>query len=99
MTRPKENVLTKLKEQVHFLRTSLSAFYDQGEFAESVRIATIIRVLVHETGSIKEEGRDACAVNWMQDLVQDLRFGLRMLRIPVNPMADGTRPLEEPCSC
>jgi len=28
----------------------------------------------------KEECRDARKVNWIQDLVQDLRFGLRMLR-------------------
>jgi hypothetical protein len=35
-----------------FLRTSLRAFY-AGDFAESVRIATIIRVLVHESGMSK----------------------------------------------
>ena len=29
---------------------------------------------------IKEECRDARAVNWIQDFVQDLHFGLRMLR-------------------
>ena len=29
---------------------------------------------------VKEECRDARRVNWIQDLVQDLRFGLRMLR-------------------
>src|SRR6266481_8396643 len=28
----------------------------------------------------KEECRDARRVNWIQDLIQDLRFGLRMLR-------------------
>ena|SRR5579862_9061814 len=28
--------------QMHFLRSSLTVFYDRGEFAESVRIATII---------------------------------------------------------
>src|SRR5579859_8082107 len=48
MARPKENVLAKLREQMEFLRTSLRAFY-AGGFAESVRIATIIRVLVHES--------------------------------------------------
>ena len=52
MPRPKENILAKLKEQMDFLRTSLRAFYD-GNFAESVRIATIIRVLVHESGRSK----------------------------------------------
>src|SRR5260370_7072094 len=52
MPQPKENVLAKLKEQMQFLRTSLRPFYE-GEFAESVRIATIIRVLVHETGRSK----------------------------------------------
>src|ERR1700746_4061055 len=29
---------------------------------------------------VKEECRDARQVNWIQNLVQDLRFGLRMLR-------------------
>jgi hypothetical protein len=52
MTRPKENVLARLKEQMGFLRTSLCAFYG-GNFAESVRIATIIRTLVHESGRSK----------------------------------------------
>ncbi|SRR5260370_5136300 len=52
MVRPKEKILAKLKEQVAFLRTSLRAFY-AGDLAESVRIATIIRVLVHETGMSK----------------------------------------------
>jgi hypothetical protein len=52
MVRPKEMVLAKLKEQMEFLRTSLRAFYT-GDFAESVRIATSIRVLVHETGMSK----------------------------------------------
>src|SRR5436853_4778580 len=28
----------------------------------------------------KEECRDTSRVNWIQDLIQDLRFGLRMLR-------------------
>src|SRR6266702_4951 len=28
----------------------------------------------------KEECRDARRVNWIQDLIQDLRYGLRMLR-------------------
>jgi len=52
MPRPKENVLARLKEQMQFLRTSLGAFYE-GDFAESVRIATIIRVLVYESGVCK----------------------------------------------
>jgi len=52
MTRPKEKVLEKLKEQMDFLRSSLRAFYE-GQFAESLRIATTIRVLVHETGMCK----------------------------------------------
>jgi hypothetical protein len=37
---------------MQFLRTSLRSFY-AGDFAESVRIATIIRVLVHESGMSK----------------------------------------------
>ena len=38
MTRPKEKVLEKLREQMDFLRSSLRAFYG-GQFAESLRIA------------------------------------------------------------
>src|SRR5258708_29720430 len=52
MARPKEKVLAMLKEQMDLLRTSLRAFYE-GQFAESLRIATTIRVLVHETGMSK----------------------------------------------
>jgi hypothetical protein len=52
MARGKENILARLREQMGFLRASLHAFYD-GNFAESLRIATTIRVLVHETGSSK----------------------------------------------
>jgi hypothetical protein len=42
----------RLKEQMGFLRTSLDAFY-AGNFAESLRIATTIRVLVHENSMSK----------------------------------------------
>src|SRR6266478_6881987 len=52
MPRRKEKVLTKLREQMDFLRTSVRVFYE-GQFAESVRIATIIRVLVYESGMCK----------------------------------------------
>src|SRR6266478_10067419 len=52
IVRPKENVLAKLREQMEFLRTSLRAFY-AGDFAESVRIATVLRVLAHESGMSK----------------------------------------------
>jgi len=41
-----------LRDQMGLLRTSLDAFY-AGNFAESLRIATTIRVLVHETGNSK----------------------------------------------
>jgi hypothetical protein len=41
-----------LREQMDLLHASLDAFY-QGNFAESLRIATIIRVLVHETSGSK----------------------------------------------
>lgn len=50
--RRKEDFLTKLQEQMGFLRRSLEAFY-RGDFDEAVRIATTIRVLVHETGRSK----------------------------------------------
>src|SRR5579872_868762 len=41
------------------------------------------RAAMREFGSVeslKEECRDARKVNWLQDLAQDLRYGLRMLR-------------------
>jgi hypothetical protein len=52
MTRPKEKVIAMLREQMDLLRTSVRAFYE-GNFAESLRIATTIRILVHETGMSK----------------------------------------------
>jgi hypothetical protein len=52
MVRTKADILAKLKEQMGFLRTSVHSFYE-GNFAESIRIATSIRVLVHETGRSK----------------------------------------------
>jgi hypothetical protein len=52
MARAKANILAKLREQMGFLRTSLGSFYE-GNFAENARIATTIRVLVHETGNSK----------------------------------------------
>jgi hypothetical protein len=41
-----------LEEQRHFLRKSIKEF-TSGDLAEAVRIATTMRVLVHETGSSK----------------------------------------------
>jgi len=52
MARAKEDILAKLREQMEFLLSSLRSFY-AGEFAESVRIATILRVLVYESGMCK----------------------------------------------
>lgn len=52
MARAKADILAKLREQMGFLHSSVRAFYE-GNFAESVRIATTIRVLVHETGRSK----------------------------------------------
>ncbi|MGH9711889.1 MAG: hypothetical protein ACRD5M_01140 [Candidatus Acidiferrales bacterium] len=52
MARSKEQLEVMLREQMGLLRTSLDSFY-AGNFAESLRIATAIRVLVHETGSSK----------------------------------------------
>lgn len=52
MARSKEQLLSKLKEQMSLLQASVHAFY-QGSFVESLRIATSIRVLVHETGNSK----------------------------------------------
>jgi hypothetical protein len=52
MMRRAENVVARLKEQMEFLHTSLCVFY-AGDFAESVRIATVLRVLAHESGVSK----------------------------------------------
>lgn len=52
MARRKNKLLSMLGEQRDHLRTSLDAFYN-GNFAESLRIATTIRVLVHETSQSK----------------------------------------------
>jgi hypothetical protein len=52
MARPKEELLVKLREQMGLLHTSVDAFY-KGNFAESLRIATILRTLVHETSKSK----------------------------------------------
>jgi len=52
MARPKEELLAKLREQMGLLHTSVDAFY-KGNFAESLRIATILRTLVHETSKSK----------------------------------------------
>jgi len=52
MIRTKADILAKVKEQMDFLRASLRSFYE-GNFAESIRIATSIRVLAHETGRSK----------------------------------------------
>lgn len=53
MKRSKEQFLAKLREQADFLLASAHRFYDEGVFAESMRIATHIRTLVHETGNSK----------------------------------------------
>ena len=52
IARAKADILAKLREQMFFLRSSMRASYE-GNFAESVRIATTIRVLVHSTGRSK----------------------------------------------
>jgi hypothetical protein len=53
-----ENVLARLREQLRFVRTSCYAFY-AGDFAEAVRIATTIRVLIHESPQSKPLLRQA----------------------------------------
>ncbi|HKV03936.1 MAG TPA: hypothetical protein VJO53_02390 [Candidatus Acidoferrales bacterium] len=52
MPRSKEQLLSILKEQTDLLHSSLRAFY-QGAFAQSLHVATTIRVLAHETGRNK----------------------------------------------
>jgi hypothetical protein len=48
MARDTAQLRTMLQEQMSLLRTSLDSFY-KGNFGESLRIATTIRVLLHET--------------------------------------------------
>ena len=48
----KKFVYDKLEEQRHLLRKSVEEII-AGDFAEAVRVATTIRVLIHETGSSK----------------------------------------------
>ena len=50
--RSKEDFLARLREQAEFLLTSARGFY-AGSFAESVRIATTLRVLLHESSQSK----------------------------------------------
>lgn len=52
MGRNRDQLLEKLQEQMCHLRTSIAAFY-QGQFSESLRVATTLRILVHETGKSK----------------------------------------------
>ena len=51
-TKPVEELWIHLREGVHFLRVSAAAF-DQGFEAEAKRLATTIRVLVHDTKNQK----------------------------------------------
>ena len=66
MKRRKEDLTDMLRDQATLLRRSLDTFY-QGGFEEAVRIATTIRLLVHETGrskpllrSIRPDGLAGC---------------------------------------
>ena len=47
----------------------------------------------------KEKCRDARRVNWIQDFVQDLHFGLRMLRKSPSLTIDDTHGSMRPESC
>lgn len=55
----------------------------EGYVAEGLAVEEARRQALLEIGGIekrKEECRDTRRVNWIQDLIQDLHFGLRMLR-------------------
>lgn len=80
MGRSNEQLLELLRQQMGFLRNSAEAFY-KGDFAESLRIATTIRVLVHETGKSKS-------------LLQQVRPGALDLAIP-DATSDPETPGEE----
>jgi hypothetical protein len=49
---PRTTYEEKLREQCDFLKSSVASF-QQGQSGEALRIATTVRVLVHETGSSK----------------------------------------------
>jgi|SRR5689334_862928 len=52
MPRDKQQLLARLEEQIGLLQSSLDAYY-RGSLSEALRIATLLRVLVHESGSSK----------------------------------------------
>jgi hypothetical protein len=86
MKRRKEDFLGMLREQAGFLRRSLDAFY-QGDFEEAVRIATTIRLLVHEKGgskpllkSVRPDGLDLPILDYSE---QERPEGEPVLRIVV----------------
>lgn len=84
--RSKEDLLAKLREQTGFLRRSLEAFYC-GDFEEAVRIATAIRVLVHETGGskplLKSIRPDGLELPILDHAVQEERSGEKVLHFIV----------------
>lgn len=52
ITQSRSELIQHLKEQIHFLESS-SKSYDDGFEAEARRLATVIRVLVHDTPNSK----------------------------------------------
>ena len=75
----RKKVETELTEELQYhLEQKIREFVAGGLTGEEAR-----RKALREFGGVeqsKENCRDTRRVNWLQDLVQDLRFGLRMLR-------------------
>ena len=49
-TQSDEDLRSQLKDQILFLRNSAKA-YDEGDISEAKRIATVIRILIHDKGN------------------------------------------------
>jgi hypothetical protein len=99
--RSKEDFLVRLREQAEFLLTSARGFY-AGNYAESVRIATALRVLVYETSqsksllrSIQPNGLDLSILNHVADIppgeeVFNFAVSIRVDGLAVFPSVDLT---------
>lgn len=81
MLQTQDDFLIHLREQIYFLRQSAEG-YDKGFTLESKRLATTIRVLVHDTGSSTSLLRHLNCKNKMlyfNTSIPETKFGLCMM--------------------
>jgi hypothetical protein len=107
--RSKEDFLARLRDQAEFLLASARAFYT-GNYAEGVRIATALRVLVYETSqsksllrSIQPNGLDLSILNDVADVppgeeVFNFAVSIRIEGLTVFPTVDFTSAHYSLCS-